>query len=334
MRIVRVSESAPEGSPLELHPQLTILLGAPPTVVHRIEQAFRCLFPGAGRGGLVDGDPAPLDRPTRAESLGEIEVHGIRMAVEPRSAQMLGVDRAVDPVVRLASVEEHRGGREALEVADVGSGAHTSPVLDDDPDDPIVERLAMLRIALNQLQPEPDSDLTPADRSRRDELRCLEAELLDHLGFDSIDWFIEHSPENRARLDRATSIAGGLEPWRIEDLLAGVPPTHRSQNPEEAPRSDPVGMAPSPSWRLLERIAQQRSVGHVGSVPLLVEGLVGPAPGQSPAGSSGSPEDSAALIDEIGRMAGLVQIVATSNDATVASWAAALGPSRASVVCW
>ena len=207
--------------------------------------------------------------------------------------------------------------------------------LDADPDDPIVERLALLRVALDQLQPEPDSGLTPADRGRRDELRCLEAELLDHLGFDSIDWFVEHSPENRARMERAaTSVAGHLEPWRIDDLLAGGPPTHRRHDPEEAHRSDPVDTAPSPSWRLLERIAQQRSVGHVGSLPLLVEGLVGPAPGQSPAGSPGSIEDRAALIDEIGRMAGLVQIVATSNDATVATWAAALGPSRASVVCW
>ena len=94
--------------------------------------------------------------------------------------------------------------------------------------------------------------------------------------------------------------------------------------------------SPSPSWRLLERIAQQRSVGHVGSLPLLVEGLAGPAPGESPdgTGSAGSSDDRAELIDEIGRMAGLVQIVVTSDDAAVATWAAGLGPSRASVVCW
>ena len=207
---------------------------------------------------------------------------------------MLGVDRAVDPVVRLAV----RRGRTAA--AGRRRRSRTSaPALTPSPvarrrsgrSDRRTPRPARA-LPLDQLQPEPDSDLTPADRASSGRAALpRRPNCSTTSGSRPIDQFVEHSHGEPARLERATSSRWPRTGGSKTCSRARRRPTAVS-DPADAPRSDPVGIDPEPVVAAAASgSAQQRSVGHVGSVPLLVEGLVGPAPGQSPAGSSGSPED-------------------------------------------
>jgi hypothetical protein len=75
---------------------------------------------------------------------------------------------------------------------------------------------------------------------------------------------------------------------------------------------------------LLSRIAAQRAVGEVGSVPLIVDDAL-----------AGAPTTSARRARELlERMADVVQVLYLSEDPEVAAWAQTLGSDRASVTSW
>jgi hypothetical protein len=84
MRLVRIDGLTSGGRALELHPRLTVLLGAPTEV--------RALL-GAAFGALVDGSPPPVG--------GLVEVDGVRSDLDRGSLDLLGTSAPVDNVLDL-----------------------------------------------------------------------------------------------------------------------------------------------------------------------------------------------------------------------------------------
>lgn len=74
-------------------------------------------------------------------------------------------------------------------------------------------------------------------------------------------------------------------------------------------------------WALLARLAQVRSVGPGGSVPLVLD---------DPFAALDDPEVTS-VLDRLAQIAGAVQVVVVSDRPAVASWAEALGPDRVGV---
>ena len=143
---------------------------------------------------------------------------------------------------------------------------------------------------------------------------------MDHLGFETIEAYARHSVDARLRVERAIAAAEHAG----ADVDAPWPVATGSAHGDSSTASG----ADAAAWSVLERLAELRTVSHVGSVPLMVRGLV------RSSGDSGDDDPSAAVLDRLGRMSDLVQVVVTTDDAAVAAWASALGPSDASVVCW
>ncbi len=88
MRITRIDEIAPGGRTLELHPQLTVLRGAPPELRRRLEAVLR--------------STAGLAAPRYG---GELEVNGVRLSLDPSTLERLELDVGCDPVVLLGDRE-------------------------------------------------------------------------------------------------------------------------------------------------------------------------------------------------------------------------------------
>ncbi len=83
---------------------------------------------------------------------------------------------------------------------------------------------------------------------------------------------------------------------------------------EEGPGA---GDAESLEWALIDRMARQRSVSFVGSVPLLVEGV--PL----------APDARAAVLTRMQRLSELVQVVLVADDDDTARWVESLGDQAA-----
>jgi hypothetical protein len=98
MKLVRIDDLVAGRSPVELHPQLTVLRGATPEVRERLLRLFRAF------GG--DQDPG---------CAGVLEVSGVQLGLDRATLDGLRLDPHVDPVVRWAAPE------------DAASGATTSP---------------------------------------------------------------------------------------------------------------------------------------------------------------------------------------------------------------
>jgi len=97
-------------------------------------------------------------------------------------------------------------------------------------------------------------------------------------------------------------------PPLVPTFRPAVPPA-----PPAVPPGSPVGDPAATEWLLISRLARQRSVSFVGSLPLAVDGL---------------PDEPAALeriLPRLDRMSDLVQIVVLSDDDAVAAWATGLG---------
>jgi hypothetical protein len=75
------------------------------------------------------------------------------------------------------------------------------------------------------------------------------------------------------------------------------------------PPPDPDGL----EWWVVARLARQRAVSFVGSVPVLVEGLPGDAAARD------------RVLGRLDRLSDLVQVVVLTDDDTAAAWAAGLG---------
>lgn len=112
---------------------------------------------------------------------------------------------------------------------------------------------------------------------------------------------------------------------RERDLLARIAEADSIVPPQPVPPSPPLpgahgdGSGTPPvdpdglEWWVVARLARQRAVSFIGSVPVLVEGL---------------PVDAAArdrVLGRLDRLSDLVQVVVLTDDDTAAAWAAGLG---------
>lgn len=82
-----------------------------------------------------------------------------------------------------------------------------------------------------------------------------------------------------------------------------------TEGPLAADQHDPGAV----EWAVVARLARQRSVSFVGSLPLVVDGL------------PDDPSVRAAVLGRLDRMSDLVQVVVVSDDDSAAVWAAGLG---------
>ncbi len=99
----------------------------------------------------------------------------------------------------------------------------------------------------------------------------------------------------------------------------------RRPEPQEPPRGR-VAMgsagAEAVEWYVLARLAQQRSVSFVGSVPIVVDDAF----------SAWSIDELRDVFERLERMSEVIQIVMLTDDADISAWARSLGSTRASVL--
>mgnify|MGYP006289417325 CR=1 FL=1 len=87
MRLVRVDALARGGHPLELHPSLTVLLGASPEQRRRLEEVVAAL----GGSGRLPADAATVD------------LHGLVVPLDPSIVTMLRTVPPLAPVLQTTS---------------------------------------------------------------------------------------------------------------------------------------------------------------------------------------------------------------------------------------
>lgn len=112
MRFVRF-DHLPAGRSLELHPRLTVCIGAPAEVLAAVGDAARA---------VVDGRPLPFD--------GQVELHGILLGMRDRTFDV-GAVAGLDPVLDLGAPLPRSGasGVPSVEILEVsGSGEEVGTV--------------------------------------------------------------------------------------------------------------------------------------------------------------------------------------------------------------
>ena len=75
-------------------------------------------------------------------------------------------------------------------------------------------------------------------------------------------------------------------------------------------------------WYVLARLAQQRSLSYVGSVPLAIDDAF----------ADWTIDEVRGIFDRLARMSEVIQVVYLTDDIDVIAWARGLGHERASVV--
>lgn len=136
-------------------------------------------------------------------------------------------------------------------------------------------------------------------RARELELRDLERELLERIAAQTAT---ERPPSPPRPVTEA--------PEPAVDAAAGAADTSGSDTSAMvADHHDPIAV----EWAVVARLARQRSVSFIGSLPLVVDGL------------PDDPSVRAAVLGRLDRMSDLVQIVVVSDDDSAAVWAAGLG---------
>jgi len=83
MKLLRIDHLAPEGAPLQLHPQLTVLRGATPEIRRKLIQLFQA-----------------FSTPGQLECSGVIEVGAVQLALDQLTLQGLHLDPSVNAVLQ------------------------------------------------------------------------------------------------------------------------------------------------------------------------------------------------------------------------------------------
>ncbi len=82
MKLLRIDQVAPQGAPIQLHPQLTVLRGATPEMRRKLIDLFRA-----------------FSTPATLECAGMIEVGGVQLALDQLTLQGLDLDPKVNAVL-------------------------------------------------------------------------------------------------------------------------------------------------------------------------------------------------------------------------------------------
>ncbi len=83
MKLLRIDHLAPQGAPIQLHPQLTVLRGATPEMRRKLIDLFQA-----------------FSTPTTLECAGTIEVGGVQLALDQLTLQGLDLDHKVNAVLQ------------------------------------------------------------------------------------------------------------------------------------------------------------------------------------------------------------------------------------------
>ena len=150
MRLVRIDGLTPGGRGLDLHPRLSVLVGAPPEARALLGSVFTA---------LVDGTVPPTG--------GQLEVHGIRMDLDRVTLELLDVRAPVDPFLDLDAPDVLRPGSRGTRGPDVS----VTPVT---PVTPVAPQAPAAAPPVPVADPTPD----PADPARGAK-EIAERDLLD-----------------------------------------------------------------------------------------------------------------------------------------------------------
>ncbi|MCX6524466.1 MAG: hypothetical protein NTX58_06815 [Actinobacteria bacterium] len=82
MKLLRIDHVAPQGAPIQLHPQLTVLRGVTPEMRRKLIDLFQA-----------------FSTPTTLECAGTIEVGGVQLALDQLTLQGLDLDPKVNAVL-------------------------------------------------------------------------------------------------------------------------------------------------------------------------------------------------------------------------------------------
>jgi hypothetical protein len=160
--------------------------------------------------------------------------------------------------------------------------------------------------------------------------RSREAELADELataGATGVEALIAAAEERLRAAEAAVADAAAAEQATATEL-ATADAEHAAASSEldalveAAEAVDPAALVEDVHWELLSRLAALRSVGHAGSVPLVLDD---PFAALDDAGV-------ATILERIAAMSGAVQVVVVSDRPAVGDWALAAGPERAALV--
>ena len=241
-------------------------------------------------------------------------MHGVRLPVDDHTRAVLSIDPDLDPVLELVGCEPLRGQRDAA-----------------DPDDPVVERLALVR-TLRSTPADPGSD------------RAADRRSIDRAPFGGggapgpprlRDRRTVPRPQSRQpaatragrRVGPTTGGRRGPVPIRVRSNRSTLPdPSRIRAGPggAAAARGAALGVPRgfrSPGGGRCRRALSDRALSDralSGS-----SGTVG--------GHCAAPLD---LVADLAAIADLVQVIAITDDASVASTATRFGPDLTTVVCW
>ncbi len=205
------------------------------------------------------------------------------------------------------------------EVAETAEGGSAVP--DAGPDPVLLAAIAQARervaegearVELHERAVARIAELESEGSDLADRVRDLEQRLADHE--PRVATLLEQRVAARNRLRRAEASRPVHEPASWESRLG---------QGEESPRflGGSAG-AEAVEWYVLARLAQQRSVSFVGSVPLVIDDAFVNWPFEA----------MGELLARLERMGEVIQIVFLTDDPGVGNWARDLGPDRALVL--
>ncbi|MFM7068400.1 MAG: hypothetical protein ACKOYM_02965 [Actinomycetes bacterium] len=187
MRLVRISDVARGSRPLELHPSLTVLIGASPEQRRRIGEVVAAL----GGSGMVPSDSATVD------------LHGVVVSLDVATVKMLRRPEPfpawLRPAARAASPAPTTGDGTG-DVADPSGSPQT--LLD------LADQRAELSARLESLRTREDPMAAAAVTSARVHLAAVEQRIADHQA--------EFEAQRRARVSERGALIAAADELRAQ----------------------------------------------------------------------------------------------------------------------
>jgi hypothetical protein len=282
---------------------------------------------GADVHGALDGLRGALDGHSDAD-LPDDPAEAVRVVDRWLEAEEASIAAQVGEVESARQRIESEITRLAAEIEAVGDPTDaTAGVVDDDPEltaaiaavaaaeeaharhveaQALVEDLRARDAELRQAEDDLETMSAEAERLVRDASRAVrEAEDAVRVAQTSLD----AAREDRDRAAAAAALS------RASDDRRAV----RERRDREAAQRQAVDRI---EWYVLARLAQQRSLSYVGSVPLAIDDAF----------ADWTVDEVGGIFERLARMSEVIQVVYLTDDVDVIAWARGLGLERASVI--